>query len=72
MLWNLMGMFLRIELGIWSGHGVLCLDRCLTQVSYVSLVKSVEIEALLFPRVCRMKPFKSCHGYCLTWQVQLG
>jgi hypothetical protein len=49
-----------------SGSRALLFLRYLRQRSYVILSNVLAIEALFSPHFSNIKPFKSCHGYCLT------
>ena len=61
-----------MELGILSGPGVLFLDNCFRHISYVLLVKLVEMGTLGVRLCSNMNPVMLCQGCCLTLQVQVG
>ena len=65
-------MFCRIMLGILSGPGVLLFARFLRQMSYIFLSKYLCSGVCGFPFLSMTNPSRSCHGYCLTPQVQYG
>jgi hypothetical protein len=59
-------MFLSIEFGMLFGPGALLLSRYLRHRSYVILSNVLEMDAFMSPLFSNTKPFRSCHGYCLT------
>ena len=62
-------MFLTMELGILSGHGILLFARFLTHRLYVSRSKYMYKGICGLPRLSRISPSKSRHGCCLTAHV---
>ena len=69
-LWKLSGIFFSIMLGILSDPGVLLFASLSKLMSYVSLSKYSCSGVCGFPLLSIVNPVKSCHGYCLTLQVQ--
>jgi hypothetical protein len=65
-LWNWIGIFFSIELGMLSGPGALLLLRYLRHRSYVFLSNVFAIEAFVSLLFSNINPSKSCQGYCLT------
>jgi hypothetical protein len=55
-----------------SGPGALLFPRYLRHKSYVILSNVFAMEAFEFPRFSNTKPFRSCHGYCLTPHTHSG
>jgi hypothetical protein len=71
-LWNWVGIFLSIELGILSCPGALLLPKYLRHRSYVFLSNVLAKEAFSEPLFSRTYPLRSCHGYCLTPHTHSG
>jgi hypothetical protein len=71
-LWNWIGIFFSIEFGMLSGPGALLLPRFLRHRSYVFLSNVFAMEAFDSPLFSRIKPSRSCQGYCLTLHTHTG
>jgi hypothetical protein len=71
-LWNWIGIFFSIELGMLSGPGALLLLRYLRHRSYVFLSNVFAIEAFVSLLFSRINLSRSCQGYCLTPHTHSG
>ena len=63
-------MFFKMALGILSSPGIFPLAKFLRHMSYVSWSRYVCRGIDVSSRFSMVYPFRSCHGYCLTFGHQ--